>query len=296
MLVNHFFSIFSCTHCTISVLNKYINLTHSAAEEDHHRVIAAALRPPTDWRRRVERPRTTWLRTIDEDVQPQNFGYHTAWRKARDRVYLAANRSYGSAVVGARHSEEEVIQIMLWRQLGEHLVCKKARLFQQLPKGFGRHDLICSILGEKVENLSVVFDSAATVCIGSPFWIQPNVEALQDMTDRLHLFGKKVGLCISGEKTKAMTVGNQTSPPITLEGQNIEKVDKLQYLGSYLSENGDVEVDIRARLGKASSVFQRLQPIGKCSTIQNDVKLRLYSSIVIPKWWHDLNKWHYTTQ
>ena len=31
---------------------------------------------------------------------------------------------------------------------------------------------------------------------------------------------------------------------ITLEGQNIEKVDKFQYLGSYLSENGDVDVDI----------------------------------------------------
>jgi len=27
----------------------------------------------------------TWLRTIDEDVQPLNFGVHTAWRKARDR-------------------------------------------------------------------------------------------------------------------------------------------------------------------------------------------------------------------
>ena len=68
--------------------------------------------------------------------------------------------------------------------------------------------------------------------------------------------GKKVGLRISGEKTKAMTVGDQTTSPITLEGQNIEKVDKFQYLGSYLSENGDVEVDMRARLDKASSVFQ----------------------------------------
>jgi len=61
------------------------HLARSDPEEDHHLVIAAALRPPTDWRRPVGRPRTTWLRTIDEDVQPQNFGVHTAWRKARDR-------------------------------------------------------------------------------------------------------------------------------------------------------------------------------------------------------------------
>jgi len=62
------------------------HLARSAPQEDHHRVTAAAsLRPPTDWRRPVGRPRATWLRTIDEDVQPLNFGVHTAWKKARDR-------------------------------------------------------------------------------------------------------------------------------------------------------------------------------------------------------------------
>ena len=65
-------------------LRLFGHLARSAPEEDH-RVIAAALRPPTDWRRPVGRPRAIWLRTIDEDVQPLNFGVHTAWRKARDR-------------------------------------------------------------------------------------------------------------------------------------------------------------------------------------------------------------------
>jgi len=41
-------------------------------------------------------------------------------------------------------------------------------------------------------------------------------------------------------------------------------------------------MDIRARLGKASSIFQRLRPIWKCSSITNDVKFRLYSSTVVP--------------
>jgi len=60
------------------------HLARSALEEDHHRVVSFALRPPYDWRRPVGLPRTTWLRTIDDDVQPQNFGVHMAWRKARD--------------------------------------------------------------------------------------------------------------------------------------------------------------------------------------------------------------------
>ena len=69
------------------------HLARSAPEEDHHRVIAAALRPPPDWRRPPGRPRSIWLRVIDEDVQPQNFGVHTAWRKAKDTVRQRSVRS-----------------------------------------------------------------------------------------------------------------------------------------------------------------------------------------------------------
>jgi len=58
------------------------HLARSVPEEDHHRVTAAALRPPPDWRRPPGRPK---LRVIDEDVQLQNFGVHTAWRKAKGR-------------------------------------------------------------------------------------------------------------------------------------------------------------------------------------------------------------------
>jgi len=55
-----------------------------APDEDHHRFIAAALRPPAEWRRPVSRLITT-LRTINDDLQSLNFAVHTAWRKARDR-------------------------------------------------------------------------------------------------------------------------------------------------------------------------------------------------------------------
>jgi len=50
------------------------HLARSAPEEDHDHVIAAALRPPPDWRRPPGRPRSTWLRVIDEDVRPRTLG------------------------------------------------------------------------------------------------------------------------------------------------------------------------------------------------------------------------------
>jgi len=54
------------------------HLARTAPEEDHHCVIATA-----DWRKPVGCQRTTWPRTIDDDLQSLNFGVHTARRKAR---------------------------------------------------------------------------------------------------------------------------------------------------------------------------------------------------------------------
>ena len=43
-------------------------------KQDQHRVIGASLRPPSHWRRPCGRPRTSWMRAIDTDVQSVNMG------------------------------------------------------------------------------------------------------------------------------------------------------------------------------------------------------------------------------
>ena len=57
-------------------------------------------------RRPPGRPRSTWLRVIDEDVQPQNFGVHKAWRKANDRDTWHQVVSMAT-LLEVRHQEEE---------------------------------------------------------------------------------------------------------------------------------------------------------------------------------------------
>jgi len=55
-------------------------------QEDHSRALRACFRgPPKDWRRRTGRPRQTWLRTVEDDLRPLNFGLTTARRRAMDR-------------------------------------------------------------------------------------------------------------------------------------------------------------------------------------------------------------------
>ena len=38
-----------------------------------------------DWRRTRGRPHQSWLRTVEADLKPLNFGLHTACRRAADR-------------------------------------------------------------------------------------------------------------------------------------------------------------------------------------------------------------------
>lgn len=80
---------------------------------------------------------------------------------------------------------------------------------------------------------------------------------LQEITNNLPEHGEKVRLQISQEKTKAMTGGKaQNLPPLTLGKQGIEYVENFTYLGSNISNIGDVEKDVWTRIGKAPGVFQ----------------------------------------
>jgi len=62
----------------------------------------------------------------------------------------------------------------------------------------------------------------------------------------------------------------------------VEHVEHFQYLGSYISKDGDRTADVRVRIGTAASVFQRLWPIWSSKNISKVVKLCLYTSTVLP--------------
>ena len=54
--------------------------------QDTPRALYTSIRGlPEDWRRRPGRPRRTWLRTLEADLQPLNHGLNSAWRLAQDR-------------------------------------------------------------------------------------------------------------------------------------------------------------------------------------------------------------------
>ena len=67
-------------------LSFFGHLCRADTGQDHSRALRACIQgPPKDWRRRTGRPRQTWLRTVEDDLHPLNFGLATARRRPMDR-------------------------------------------------------------------------------------------------------------------------------------------------------------------------------------------------------------------
>lgn len=66
----------------------------------------------------------------------------------------------------------------------------------------------------------------------------------------------KIGLRMSSEKSKIMHVSSKdTRRGIYIGTQQLEEVEKFTYLSSVISHDGDAEVDVKCRTGKAAAYF-----------------------------------------
>ncbi|EYC22100.1 hypothetical protein Y032_0018g3712 [Ancylostoma ceylanicum] len=103
---------------------------------------------------------------------------------------------------------------------------------------------------------------------------------LQEATSSLNQEATKMVLRISAEKSKVIKIGIEHTPiNINVGTIQLENITKFTYPGSTVSYDGDADTDIRTRIAKVAAVFRRLWAT---TSISNNIKLRLYLSIVGP--------------
>uniref|UniRef100_A0A914WQC5 Reverse transcriptase domain-containing protein n=1 Tax=Plectus sambesii TaxID=2011161 RepID=A0A914WQC5_9BILA len=118
--------------------------------------------------------------------------------------------------------------------------------------------------------------------------------ALQRMTISLEEEAAKVGLRISAEKTKVLTVNRKTKANITVGDKEIEEVKKFTYLGSVMTGDGGSDEDVDARIGKAAAVFKRMRPMWSSASINEGIKIRLFTTIIVPTALYGCETWRHT--
>ena len=77
-------------------------------------------------------------------------------------------------------------------------------------------------------------------------------------------------------------------------GQVVETVEDFCYLGSVMSDNSSCDKDIKTKLGKANSVFGRLNSIWKSGSSNCNVKVRLHDSLVLSTLLYAAETWSMT--
>ena len=82
---------------------------------------------------------------------------------------------------------------------------------------------------------------------------------------------------INIKKTKAMVASNKPNSPkinIAIDGQHIEQVTSYMYLGSFITEDGRSEKEIKRRIMIARTTFTNTRTLLSCLGIILKTRLR----------------------
>ena len=109
---------------------------------------------------------------------------------------------------------------------------------------------------------------------------------------------KKKCLTINCKKTECMIVSKRESPACTLKigDDTIKQVQKFNYLGSLLTENGKCDEEIKKRIGMAEDAFQKLQKVVENSKLSLDIRKQILDCYVKPILTYGSESWTISSQ
>ena len=119
----------------------------------------------------------------------------------------------------------------------------------------------------------------------------------RDMTlkkEDLAVESAKVGLKINVKKTKEMRINAESNQPLTLYGEEVERVKKFPYLGSIVSEDGGAVQDVSSRINKARGAFTQLGKIWRSSTYSVKTKIHIFKTCVLSVLLYGCETWRVT--
>ncbi|XP_065189675.1 uncharacterized protein LOC135820285 [Sycon ciliatum] len=119
-------------------------------------------------------------------------------------------------------------------------------------------------------------------------------EHLETLANEFIACASQWGLTVSIAKTKAIAVGpGDLQPDVVLDGGGVvEMVSGFTYLGSVVSCDGSLDVEITSRLAKASRVFGcLLTPIFRCRGLSIGIKCMVYRAFVLSTLFYGAETW-----
>ena len=104
---------------------------------------------------------------------------------------------------------------------------------------------------------------------------------------------EKWGMSMHWGKTKVMMVSRTGERcKISVDGEGIEEVDKLKYLGVMISGDGRCDDEIEQRIGAATRVVGAMRKeVLERRELQKKTKMRVFNAMVVPTLLYGCETW-----
>ncbi|KAH9578500.1 hypothetical protein MS3_00005968 [Schistosoma haematobium] len=123
-----------------------------------------------------------------------------------------------------------------------------------------------------------------------------NAQGMQSALNQLAISVRRFGMCFAPSKCKVLLQDWQDSNPVlTLDGEQIEVVEKFVYLGSCISAGGGVSDEIDSRIMKARAAYANLVHLWRLLDVSLAVKDQIYNASTIAVSLHACETWHSVT-
>src|SRR5438552_16407080 len=113
--------------------------------------------------------------------------------------------------------------------------------------------------------------------------IAQSKEKLQEILDIIDFYSEENGLSINQKKTECIVVSkkqNVMDSGITLKGNPIKQVENFKYLGTWITNDGKCDEEIKSRIAMAKDTFCKLTNIFLNRNIRLSTKLNVLNTYV----------------
>lgn len=142
------------------------------------------------------------------------------------------------------------------------------------------------INGQNVNNIRFADDTVL---------IAESIEDLQGMVKALNDECKVFGMSLNAKKTKIMVIDKKEKVrcKIKVDGKELEQVKEYKYLGTWITDDGRCEEEVRRRIGKAKNDFWKFKEILR-GNIDLNLKKRLLKTYIFSVVGYASEAWTYS--
>ena len=216
------------------------------------------------------------------------------------RSVMMAHGSQQCVIVGSSTHNERIER--LWRDVHRSVLLTFSTLFRELESRehldpLNEIDIYCLqkiILPIINEDVKMSTTEVGVVLFADDVMLL--TERKEDMEANLKELKKAMsnwGMKIHWGKTKVMMVSRKGEEcKVCVDGEGIEQVQNMKYLGAILSADGTCEEEIEQRVGAAARVIGAMRKeVLERKELKKATKMRVYNAIVLPTMLYGSETW-----